>query len=208
MKIDIDKYKAFFFDFDGVVVDSLDIKTEAFGQLYEPFGEEIMLRVKEYHLANGGVSRFEKIRYYHRNLLNKEISQEQVSALAEKFSDIVFAKVMKAPFISGVIEFLDLLKQNQKKMFVISATPDSEIKRIVGGRQLDKYFLDIKGSPIAKKENLSCLIKKEKVDVSKCVYFGDALQDFNAAISLGVAFVPINFFDKQKGYKDFVDLMM
>ena len=48
------------FDFDGVLADSVDIKADAFAELYSPYGSEIVEQVVAHQLANGGMSRFEK----------------------------------------------------------------------------------------------------------------------------------------------------
>ena len=58
----IQSKKLFIFDFDGVIVDSVDIKTEAFGEIYSNYGSSITEKVKNYHIENGGLSRYEKIR--------------------------------------------------------------------------------------------------------------------------------------------------
>ena len=52
--------KAIIFDFDGVIAESVNVKTEAFASLYEPYGKDVVNKVEQHHLANGGVSRFEK----------------------------------------------------------------------------------------------------------------------------------------------------
>ena len=49
---------AIIFDFDGVLVESVDVKTRAFCDMYSKYGEEIVEKVKEYHLSHGGISRF------------------------------------------------------------------------------------------------------------------------------------------------------
>lgn len=207
MKFKIDKYEAFFFDFDGVVVDSVSIKTDAFAELYKPFGEEVISKVVSHHVSHGGMSRFEKFRYYHENFLNKKISESEVIELAQNFSALVVSKVLNAPFINGILEFLKLLKKENKEIFVISATPEDEIKRIIEKRRLDRYFDDIKGSPASKKENLKYLIENHRIEVSESIYFGDSEQDLDAASSLEIDFIPINYHDKSIGYSDFVALM-
>lgn len=63
--------KAIFWDFDGVIADSVNVKTDAFYELYLPYGKEVAEKVKEYHLANGGVSRFKKFEYWETELLGK-----------------------------------------------------------------------------------------------------------------------------------------
>lgn len=209
MKFDVNKFNTFIFDFDGVIVDSVNIKTEAFAEIYRPFGEEVVSKVVSHHISHGGINRFDKIRYYHKNYLNQEISDFEVSKLASKFSDIVFKKVINAPFIEGALKFLEFLKKNNKKMFIISATPEEEIKRIVAGRKLNKYFIDIKGAPISKKKNLKKIIKLYKINAVESVYFGDAEEDLNTASSCSITFVPINYFNNNnsKGYKNFAELM-
>ncbi|MCX5934210.1 MAG: hypothetical protein NTU99_05390, partial [Pseudanabaena sp. LacPavin_0818_WC45_MAG_42_6] len=52
------RYDAIVFDFDGVLVESVDVKTQAFGTLYAEYGDLIVEQVKAYHLLHGGVSRF------------------------------------------------------------------------------------------------------------------------------------------------------
>jgi len=61
--------KAIIFDFDGVIVESVQVKTDAFAEIYNPFGKEIVQKVVKHHKANGGISRFEKFELYHRNFL-------------------------------------------------------------------------------------------------------------------------------------------
>ena len=207
MKFKIDKYEAFFFDFDGVIVDSVNIKTDAFAELYKPFGEEVISKVVSHHVSHGGMNRFEKFRYYHENFLNKKISESEVIELAQNFSALVVGKVLNAPFINGILEFLELLKREKKEIFVISATPEDEIKKIIIKRNLDRYFIDIKGSPMSKKGNLKCLVEIHRLDPSECIYFGDSEQDLDAASSLKITFIPINFHDKNIGYSDFEALM-
>ncbi|NQV00060.1 MAG: HAD family hydrolase, partial [Parcubacteria group bacterium] len=205
--LDIDKYETFFFDFDGVIVDSVNIKTEAFAQLYSSFGKEIVSKVIAYHLSHGGVSRFDKIVYWHKHYLGKEISEQELAALTKIFSDIVFSKVVNASFINGAIEFLNLVKEKNKNIFLVSATPQEEIRRIIKARQLNEYFQGVKGSPTSKKDNMKCFIEEHKLDILNCIYFGDAKEDFDAAASLQIDFIAINYFNKTMGYKNFTDLM-
>ena len=58
------QYRAYIFDFDGVIKDSVRVKSDAFVLLYASEGEEFQKRVEEYHLAHGGISRYEKFRLW------------------------------------------------------------------------------------------------------------------------------------------------
>ena len=61
--------KGVIFDFDGVICESVGIKTDGFAMLYEPYGKDVVDKVIKHHLVNGGVSRFEKLRLYHKIFL-------------------------------------------------------------------------------------------------------------------------------------------
>ena len=72
--------KNIFFDFDGVILDSVDCKTQAFEAMYAQHGQEIADQVKKHHLENGGVSRFEKFKHWHKKHLGIEITNEPTLA--------------------------------------------------------------------------------------------------------------------------------
>jgi len=42
------------FDFDGVLVESVDVKTRAYARMFEEYGADIVSKVVDYHLTNGG----------------------------------------------------------------------------------------------------------------------------------------------------------
>jgi len=185
------KYQAFIFDFDGVVVDSLGIKAEAFAQLFNDLGPQVMTQVKEYHLSHGGVSRYDKFQYFFKAFRGRDITESESAALDRQFSQIVMEKVIAAPAIPGVMEFLPLLKKCGKFCFVVSATPEEEIRQIVAARGLASFFNEVVGSPRSKKENVGLVIQKNWLNAREVVYFGDAKSDYEAARAFGVDFVGV-----------------
>ena len=52
--------KIMFWDFDGVIKESTDIKTEAYTSLFDDRGVDFCEFVRRHHLENVGLSRFEK----------------------------------------------------------------------------------------------------------------------------------------------------
>jgi len=191
MKPDISKYKAFFFDFDGVIADTVNIKTQAFGELFREHGRDISAKVMEHHRNNGGVSRYEKFRHYYKYLLKKPINAALINKLDKGYSRLVFSQVVKAAAIKGAEKFISGLKRQGKDSFVISATPQQEIRKIVRARRLAHFFRDTVGSPRNKTENLRRLLKKYRIDPKEAVYFGDAKSDYEAAKDAGVDFVGV-----------------
>ena len=61
--------KNIIFDFDGVIADSTNIKTEAFVALYSQYSEETQSQVKSYHIRHSGVSRYKKIYYFQKEIV-------------------------------------------------------------------------------------------------------------------------------------------
>lgn len=184
------EYQALFFDFDGVIADSLEVKAQAFADMFKQYGPEIQARVVDHHRKNGGVTRREKFHHYYRGFLNMPISENDMDDLCRKFSDLVVDRVTRSPEIRGAGDFLEIWHQ-KALCFIVSATPDEEIKHIVKKRGLNKYFREVHGSSRTKTEILNSLIKKYILDAGKCAYFGDAESDYWAAKNSGVPFIGI-----------------
>lgn len=198
---DINKYDYIFFDFDGVILDSVNIKTEAFKEIYREYGSSVMEKVARHHIEHGGMSRFKKFKLYHKEFLNKDLCDKEIEELAKEFSNIVFKKILKADFIPGAKEFLDACKNLNKTCFIVSGTPEDEMKRIIEKRKLKKYFKEVKGSPVSKEESVSSIINEYNIDRQRAVFFGDAFSDMNAANLNSLKFVGINI-DSAMNYED------
>lgn len=172
--------KAIIFDFDGVLVESLDIKTNAFAKLFEQDGEDTVKRVVDYHLNNAGVSRYEKIKYIYKEILNRPLNNGELQMLCDKFADLVVDGVIAAPYVKGAREFLENYA-SKYKCFVASATPQREIEEIVQRRNIKHYFIAIYGSPFKKMDAVKDILVKEAIEPVNAVYIGDALSDYIAA---------------------------
>ena len=180
--------KAILFDFDGVLVESVDIKTKAFAKLFENEGPEIVNKVVEYHLVNGGVSRFRKFDYIYKELLKRPITDEIKMELGNKFANLVIQNVLDAPWISGVQEFL---KNYSEKfdLYIVSGTPDSELKYIVENKSVSKYFKDVLGSPATKGDLIKHILSTHGYKSEHAVFVGDAITDLNGALEANISFI-------------------
>jgi phosphoglycolate phosphatase-like HAD superfamily hydrolase len=185
------KYNAFIFDFDGVIVDSLGIKAEAFGLLFEDLGPEVMAKVRAHHLQNGGVTRYEKFKIYYSQFMGREITPQESEMLDRKYSDLVVRKVIEAEAIPGVMDVLRRIKGSGKFCCVLSATPEAEVRHIVKERNMTEFFREVVGSPRSKKDNLGLIFERNKIVPSEAIYFGDATSDLEAAQAHGVDFIGV-----------------
>jgi len=182
--------KAIIFDFDGVIAESVNVKTKAFAELYQPYGKDVVQKVVDHHLANGGVSRFEKFKIYHRDFLGKNISEKDINNLATKFSTMVLNNVVQSPYVPGAESFI---KENFDKymMFISSGTPELEIKEICERRLIKKYFIQIFGSPESKSVHIQKIVKNWDLKSQEVLFIGDAPSDYNAAKENGLHFIGV-----------------
>jgi HAD superfamily hydrolase (TIGR01549 family) len=179
---------AVIFDFDGVLVESVDVKTQAFADMYAEYGPEIVEKVVAYHLMHGGIPRFEKFRYWHRTFLDKEISPEEVQKLGSEFSLIVKETVIKAPWVPGAYDFLAAHHQHLP-LFIASGTPDEEMREIVERRNMARYFVAVQGSPASKVEIINTFCIAHGFDRDRVLMVGDSWTDYEGALASGVRFV-------------------
>jgi len=178
---------AIFFDFDGVILESVDIKGWAFGKLFESYPENVN-EIVSFHIANGGMSRFDKFRYIYKNILNKPLLDKEFDSLCLKFSDLVFKRVLKCEFVPGALEFLEK-HYKSKNFYIITGTPQEEIEEIVYSRGLGKYFKGVYGSPTDKVFWVKKIITEEKLKRETTIFVGDAMSDYNAAKENHLKFV-------------------
>ncbi len=178
------------FDFDGVLVDSVDVKTQAFAALYREYGPAVVDRVVAWHLAHGGVSRYEKFRHFHREFLGRPLGEEEASQLADRFSDLVEEAVIAAPWLPGAREFLEG-HGGRFPLGVASGTPEEELLRIMDRRGMRAYFSRVGGAPRQKGEIISSFLAAFSADPSRTLMIGDAGTDLEGARQAGVRFLGI-----------------
>lgn len=180
-------YKLIFWDFDGVIKDSVDVKTRAFVKLFEPFGPTIENRVRNHHETHGGMSRFEKLPLY-LDWCGVEPTGQIVNSLSEQFSRMVVDAVINAPWVPGVEE---LLRRNpyDQQFFLVSATPKEELDQIVAGLELRTCFAEVFGAPVRKKDAISEVLLTSSLSSEASLMIGDSQEDLRAANENRVPFL-------------------
>ena len=188
------KLRAIVFDFDGVILDSANVKTEAFVELYAHHGAEVTARVREHHLANLGISRFKKFEWIATHILGAPLTAEHSRELGEQFSALALSRVLSAPFICGAQDSLAQLA-SKYPLFVASGTPQEELDTIVDRRGLRPYFREIHGTPREKPEILRDIMQRFGLSTSELLFIGDGMSDYKAASAVGVEFLALDTAD-------------
>ena len=177
--------KAIIFDFDGVIIESFDIKTQAFRELFKD--SDKVDEIVEYHKQNGGVSRYKKFRYIYKEILKKPLDEKTLNELGERFSNLVIEEIKKCPYVPGAIEFI---RNNhlKLKLFIASGTPEEELRRILDMRGISGYFKGIYGSPATKSEIVLGILERENMTSEETIFIGDTITDYNESIKTNVPF--------------------
>ncbi len=176
------------FDCDGIILDSVDVKTHAFARVAEPFGASARDRLVEYHTLHGGVSRFEKFAWLIREEKGRDITPEESKRMGEDFVRYCLEGVEQSPFVPG---FMDTLNHwhGRVPLYVASGTPHQELVEVLTRRGIASKFAGIYGTPPAKAALLQTIVLKDaKVDPKATVMVGDSTTDLDAAIIVGTLF--------------------
>lgn len=179
--------RAIVFDFDGVLVESNDIKLNAYGTLCAPYGGHVCSRVRAFCETRMGVSRFRLIEAVHRDLLQHPLPPATLAELCRRFGEIVVDQVVAAPSVPGAIEFLSR-HAGQYRFFIVSGTPEEELRRILKRRDMDGWFEAAFGPP-APKEALLEGILAAGFHANEIVHVGDSDLDWAAVRPLGIPFI-------------------
>lgn len=178
---------AVIFDFDGVILESGDIKTVAFLELFD-HRPDLQPAILAHHLDNLGVSRYDKFAWIYTELLGQPFTVEVREQLGCDFSALVLEKVLSCPFVPGAEESLRALRP-RIPLFVASGTPQDELDVIVEKRGLRGYFREVWGSPHKKESIIGDILTRYELRPNQAVMVGDGASDYEAAVKSGIHFV-------------------
>lgn len=180
--------KTIIFDFDGVLFDSKEIKKDAFTNMFKQYGDRIVQEVLSFHAISGGMSRFEKIKYLHKKLLNKSLSDKEIIALSQDFSTYVINNINKTALSAGVTTFLSGNFESYT-YFISSGAPTEEVKAISRHYKINKYFQAIFGAPSNKHQHIKKILKDYNLSAQNIVFIGDSQKDKEAAVKNKLNFI-------------------
>jgi HAD superfamily hydrolase (TIGR01549 family) len=186
-KIDLSQYQTLIFDCDGVILNSNKIKTQAFYDVAKVYGHEPAQTLKDYHILNGGISRYEKFEYLFTDILHKPIDAQELEQLLLNFSK----EVKKALLTCEVAVHIQELREKTKnsKWLIVSGGDQTELREVFFQRKLDGYFDGgIFGSP----DDKDTILKNEKDKcniIGKSLFLGDSMYDYQAAKTAQIDFI-------------------
>jgi phosphoglycolate phosphatase-like HAD superfamily hydrolase len=184
--------KNIFWDFDGVIMDSMPVRNRGFEQVLKEFPNEQVALLMQFHQKNGGLSRYVKFRYFFEHIRGEVITDQEVQKWADKFSIIMINSLINPSLL--IKEIFRFIKKEYKNynMHIVSGSDQKELRLICKNLDIAKYFNSIHGSPTAKNDLVKKLLEKQSYNKKECVLIGDSINDLEAAETNNILFVGYN----------------
>jgi len=191
---EITAYKTLVFDCDGVVLNSNKIKTQAFYEATKHFGHEPAQALVDYHVQNGGISRYIKFEYFITQILKQELDESLNQDLLQRFAQAVNDGLMNCEVADGLEELRE--KTKHANWLIVSGGDQAELREVFAARGLDKYFDGgIFGSPDTKDTILEREMKNNNVNLN-ALFLGDSKYDYQAAKKAGLDFMFLSYWSE------------
>lgn len=206
MKLQVTDYASLVFDCDGVILDSNRVKTDAFYQSALPYGEAAAQAMVDYHVANGGVSRYLKFAHFLEQLVPEYAvrrSGPNLDELLEHYANAALEGLLNCKVAPS-------LKQLRKRTpnarwLIVSGGDQAELRHVFAQRGLAELFDGgIYGSPDTKDEILARELQNATIQ-TPALFLGDSKYDHQAASTAGLDFIFLSSWSEVKDWQSWVD---
>ena len=134
----LSNFRTIIFDCEGVILNSNNVKTEAFYSIAKIFSKKKAEKLVEYHLSNGGVSRYEKINYFCQNIMKLTSYEKLYHKLLIDFSNYIKSNIL----LCETSSYLGQLKNDNhySDWMVVSGSDQLELEWILKKKRIDHFF--------------------------------------------------------------------
>lgn len=192
--MNLSRYATLVFDCDGVLLDSNRVKTEAFRAAAEPWSDHAAEALVAHHVANGGISRYEKFAHFLDYILPEHVPDgmpgrdgPNLEAMLAAYAEVVRSGLMSCPTANGLTELREATPG--ACWMVVSGGDQSELRQVFEQRGLAHLFDGgIFGSPDPKPRILEREIARGGIELP-ALFLGDSRLDHQVARANGLDFV-------------------
>lgn len=198
-------YSTIIFDCDGVILNSNHVKTEAFRLAALPWGEKAASELVNHHVANGGISRYQKFRHFLENIVPRGAADNGGPGLEEMLESYATA-VRRGLTRCAVADNLPALRKATPKSrwMVVSGGAQEELREIFHTLGIADFFdSGIYGSPDSKDLILAREAEAGTIQFPG-VFLGDSVYDYEASSRANLDFVFVSAWTELKDWRRFV----
>ena len=187
--LDLTRYKTLVFDCDGVVLDSNELKTQAYYTVATAFGasHEQAQALMDYHVRLGGVSRYPKFKYFQQEILHQPVTETATQTLLAGFAAEIHKGLLNCQIAPGLHELRKATPQ--ASWMLLSGGDQQELNALFAERGIAELFdAGIFGSP----DNKDTVLARELANANleqPAIYFGDSRYDHEASTNASLDFV-------------------
>jgi len=183
------RFKVIILDFDGVLVESNEIKDKAFEHVFAAYPQHLPA-ILEYHRRTSLI-RFGKFRHIYENILRRPYTPQDEQRLGAEFSKYCIEQVVLCPWVKGAPQFLKFFK-GRVPMYIASINPPQDMEAILKARGIDGYFEKVYTVTADKSGALKEVLARHNAVGTEAVFIGDSNGDAGSARKAGVFFMGRN----------------
>ncbi len=203
--IDLASYQTLVFDCDGVILDSNTLKRDAFYAATEPYGKNYAEQLVSYHIENGGISRYEKFKYFFDRILCIGFDEQKYNDVLDIYASYVKLSLLECQICEG----LELLRRQtpHANWLIVSGGDQNEIREVFLNRSIAHFF---DGGVFGSPDNKSVILKREIENNNikrNALFFGDSTYDFYASIESGIDFVFVSKWTEVRDWESWVNTL-
>ena len=194
-------YSHFFFDCDGVILNSNDIKTKTFYDVSLKYGHKKAKELVNYHISNGGISRYKKFKFFLENII-ENYSEIEYEYLINAYGKLLKESLKKAEISEGIFK----IKERFPNAFcaIISGSDEEELKWLFNYKKIYHIFdYGIFGSPKNKFDIFNSIFSKFNGN-EKAVFFGDSKYDYLVSTKYKMDFIFLSEWTELENWEHFI----
>ncbi len=111
--------------------------------------------------------------------------------LASVYGELCREQIAVCAEVPGATAALRILRERDIGAFVVSATPETDLKPIISDRGFDRFFKGVRGAPTNKAQHLENILATEDILPTEIAMIGDGSDDLAAAKAIGCRFIGI-----------------
>ncbi|HZV98555.1 MAG TPA: HAD family hydrolase [Methylophilaceae bacterium] len=201
--MNLNQYRTLVFDCDGVILESNELKTQAYYDTAISFGasHEQAQALVEYHVRLGGISRFVKFDYFLQTILGKPLTDEDMQYLLQRFAEEIHKGLLNCAMAPRLAELRQAT--SDARWMVISGGDQAELRALFVERGIaDMFDAGIFGSP----DNKDQILKRELGNGNlphPALFLGDSRYDHEASMRAGLDFLFVSEWTEVEDWQEF-----